>query len=191
MIQAIIFDCFGVLTTDGWIPFKEQYFGKNQELFNQATELNQHTNAGLITYPEFIKEIAELAEVSEQEANRTIENNVANKPLFSWIAELKKNYKIGVLSNAADNWLDELFEPTQTALFDAVALSYDNGFIKPDPRAYEDIADRLNVPIEACVMIDDQERFCTAAVEAGMKAIWYKDVAQCQVEFDKLVNASS
>jgi putative hydrolase of the HAD superfamily len=68
--------------------------------------------------------------------------------------------------------------PRQVALFDATSLSYDTGFVKPDPRAYANIADRLGVPPEDCILIDDQERYASGANEVGMQMILYKDVQQ-------------
>ena len=38
-IKGIIFDCFGVLATDGWLPFKNKYFKEKPALFRKATEL--------------------------------------------------------------------------------------------------------------------------------------------------------
>ncbi|MDB5170940.1 MAG: HAD-superfamily hydrolase, subfamily variant 3 [Candidatus Saccharibacteria bacterium] len=188
MISAIVFDCFGVLTTDGWLPFKHKNFGQDQALLEQATDLNKQTNCGLLSYPDFMAQIAGLAGITAAEARRQIESNVANEPLFVYIDELKQHYKIGLLSNAAANWLPDMFTPAQLASFDAIALSYETGFVKPDPRSYEIIAERLGVDMQECVLIDDQERYCTAAREAGMQAIWYRgDVDQTRSELNKLL----
>jgi hypothetical protein len=46
MIRAIIFDCFGVLTTDAWLPFKNKYFAQNEVLMARASELNKQSDAG-------------------------------------------------------------------------------------------------------------------------------------------------
>ncbi len=187
MISAIIFDCFGVLTTDCWLPFKAKAFGHDPDLFSEASNLNKRSNAGLISPHDFINGIAELASMSVPEAKKAIEDNVANEPLFAYIQELKKAFKIGMLSNASGDWLADMFAPEQLALFDAVALSYETGYIKPDLRAYEAIASRLGVDTPECVLIDDQELYCTAALEAGMKSIWYRDFEQTRNELNQLL----
>jgi HAD superfamily hydrolase (TIGR01509 family) len=188
MIQAVIFDCFGVLTSDGWLPLKKKYFGHDPELLQQATDMNKQTDAGLISYHDFVEAIAQLANISVEEAYRQIENNIADNELFTYIKTLKPQYKIGMLSNAAENWLHEMFSDEQVNLFDAVALSYETGFIKPQPESYEIIAHRLNVPIEACVLIDDQERYCIGARDTGMQAIVFQNTEQAISDISKILN---
>ncbi|MGH7241728.1 MAG: HAD family hydrolase [Candidatus Saccharimonadales bacterium] len=190
MIQAVIFDCFGVLVNDGWLPFKRKYFGDNPELFEQATTINKQVNAGLISYDDFIQGVAELAGIPKQQAYKEIEDNPVDRELVQYIrAQLKPHYKIGLLSNAGGNWLEHLFAPEQLKLFDATALSFELGFIKPDPRAYQAITDRLGVSPEECVFIDDQERYCTGAREVGMQAIWYQDFEQARADLEKILGA--
>jgi FMN phosphatase YigB (HAD superfamily) len=189
MIRAIIFDCFGVLTTDGWLPFKRKHFGHDPKLEAEATDLNKQVDAGLASYDDFLRSIAELAQVPDEEARRAVEDNVSDTALFDLIAhELRPHYKLGLLSNAGANWLDQLFTPDQVGLFDAVALSYQTGFVKPDPRAYQTIADRLGVEPDECIFIDDQERYCTAAREQGMQAIVYRSLEQLQAELSPLLS---
>lgn len=176
MISAIIFDCFGVLTTDGWLPLKQRLFGHDQKLFERAGELNRQSDVGTISYQTFLQEVSKLANRPVGEITHAIENNVANVPLFDYIKTLKSTYKIGMLSNAAENWLNELFNDDQLAPFYAASLSCETGLVKPDPKAYQSIAKLLNVPITDCLLIDDQQRYCDGARQAGMPAMLYKDL---------------
>lgn len=191
MIKAIIFDCFGVLTSDGWLPFAEKYFGANPELKQQAHDLNRQVDSGLLDYDGFVSQIAALAHVNKDEAYKAIENNVANQPLFTYVAQLKRSYKIGLLSNAGANWLDELFTPEQVALFDATALSYEMGVTKPHPRAYHAICDRLGVEPAEAVFIDDIERYVTGAKDIGMYGVWFKNNQQLQQDLGHLLADSN
>ncbi|HVV66788.1 MAG TPA: HAD-IA family hydrolase [Candidatus Saccharimonadales bacterium] len=192
MIKAVIFDCFGVLTTEGWLPFKEQQFGRDKALSEQASELNRQSNAGLISHEQFVGKIAELANLSVSEVNEAIEVNVTNQKLFTYITErLRPDYKIGMLSNAAANWLKNFFTDEQLQLFDAISLSYESGITKPDPLSYEKIAGELGVEPGECVFIDDQERHCTGAKEAGMQAILYESFEQMKAELEKILAANS
>lgn len=187
MIQAIIFDCFGVLTTDAWIPFKQQYFGDNPALFERAGDLNKQSDGGCISYEHFLGKIGDMAHMTAKEVERAISNNVPNSELFEYVRQLKPDYKIGLLSNASADWLPELFTPEQLALFDVAALSYETHYTKPMPEAYAVVAERLGLPVEACVFIDDQERYITGAQETRMQAIWYKDNRQLMTELDALL----
>ncbi len=191
MIQAIIFDCFGVLTSDAWLPFKRRHFGHNLVLEAQATDFNKQVDAGLADYDDFITGMAELAGMTSDQARAEIENNVANQELFDYIhTELKPRYKIAMLSNAGANWLDELFSPDQADLFDEIALSCDTGITKPAERAYTAIAQKLGVNPEACVFIDDLEHYCAGARDVGMKTVLYQDFHQFRSEIEALLGDS-
>ena len=187
MIKAIIFDCFGVLASDGWLPFKARYFEDNQELSMQATLLNKAVDAGRASYNEFVMEVAQMAGVSEDAARQQIENNVPDTELFAHIRELKQQFKIGLLSNAGDNWLGEIFTPEQVALFDAIVLSCDVGIIKPGALMYETIAQRLNLSPAECVFVDDQPRYVDGARSVGMETVLYTNAEQFKRDLSTLL----
>jgi len=187
VIKAIIFDCYGVLVTEGWNAFRDLY-AIDEPKRQLVTDLHHAADWGSLPYVEFEQSVAEITGAPLETVRSYLDRNVANVPLFAYIHEtLKSKYKIGMLSNAAGNWLDELFTPEQLKLFDASVLSYEIRVGKPDARAYQAICDRLGVALDECVFIDDTERFCTAARELGMQAIWYKDVVQCKAELKKLL----
>lgn len=189
-IKAVIFDCFGVLATDGLLPFRKNYFGSNPKLLEEARERGRQVDAGLASYDDYIAWLAQAARISPAETRKQIENNVPDLELFEYIKILKSKYKIGMLSNAGANWLDEIFMPEQLELFDAVSLSYATGYIKPLPEAYETIARMLNVEADECIFVDDQERYCTAAKDAGMQAIQYEHFKDFKTKLEQLLSQS-
>jgi len=191
MIRAVIFDCFGVLATDGWLPYKRKYFSADPDLGVQAGELNHAFDAGHLSYEDFAREIAALAGVPVETARQQLRHNVPDDEVFEYIATLKPQYKIGMLSNAGSNWLNEIFTPEQNALFDTVVLSYETGFIKPEARAYETIAERLGVAPEECVLIDDQQRYVEGAAQVGMPAMLYVGLDELRADLPKLLNQSA
>jgi len=193
MIKAIIFDCFGVLTTDGWLPFKRKHFGDNPTLFDEATELNRQANTRLISYNQFINEIAGMAGIAPAQAQSDIEkaDGGANEELFDYISVLKRKFKIGMLSNTSKNVINQLFTSNEVGLFDVIVLSYEEGVVKPDRQAYQIVSDRLDVKPEEAIFIDDQERHYLGAIAAGMQAIWYKDFSQMKTELEGILAAVS
>ena len=132
MIKAVIFDCFGVLTTEP--------------------------------------------------------SGSKNTPLLEYISELKRQgYKTGIISNIGSDWMTtEFLTAEEQQLFDAMTLSFEVGFVKPDKRIFEAGAKSLEVQLNDCVMIDDIEAFCEAAQIAGMKAILFQDLEQLRSELAKL-----
>jgi HAD superfamily hydrolase (TIGR01509 family) len=187
MVKAVIFDCFGVLATEAWRPFKAEHFAHDPKLFEQASNISWQADRGLISYGDFMEAIADLAGITPAEAIKAIERNVPDEQLFAYVRELKKGYKLGLLSNVAGTHLYRIFTDDQLALFDAIVLSFQNGFIKPEPEAFQDVARQLTVDIGECVFVDDQERNITGARKAGMQAILYRDAAQLRTELSELL----
>jgi putative hydrolase of the HAD superfamily len=188
MIKAIIFDCFGVLTTDGWLAFRHKYLQEGSVEDKEASQFNRQTDAGLISHDEFVKRIAELAGVSREEAMMVVDGHVRNDQLFEYIRdELKPHYKIGLLSNASADYTHELFEPWQIELLDAMTFSFELGVVKPDPLMYENIAAKLGASAEECIFIDDREGFVDGAQRVGMRAVWYQSNEQLKRELEALL----
>lgn len=173
-IKAVIFDCFGVLTAEDWIPFRRRHFkGDDAKAF--AQNMMQRFVTGNIQLKEFVSTIATKAGVGEDQVLDSLAESQPDIKLFGWIAEHKSAYKIGMLSNAGRDTLDTLFTSQQRALFDDVVLSYQVGVAKPNPEVYLLAAKRLGVQPEECLFVDDKEMFCVAARKVGMKAIRYED----------------
>ncbi|HEY5441906.1 MAG TPA: HAD family phosphatase [Candidatus Saccharimonadales bacterium] len=189
MTKAIIFDCFGVLTTEAWLPFKAKYFGHDPEVFKQASQLSWQANGGEISYEEFMRGIAKLAGITPAEAVKAIERNVPDEGLFAYIDELKQYYKLGLLSNMADDRLARIFTPKQLRHFDIITLSFQTGFIKPERQAFAAAAEQLGVDADECIFIDDLAHNVVGAQQAGMMAILYQDVAQLRHELGELLKS--
>lgn len=192
MIKAVIFDCFGVLTSDGLLPFRKRYFGDDQEKIIQAVDIGKRVDAGLADYDDLIKELARLANKSEEATRSEIESNVADEELFTYIRDnIKPRYVIGMLSNAGANWLDELFQPWQVELFDGIALSYQIGVTKPAPEAYHAIANTLGVLPEECLFIDDQQRYVFGATDIGMRGLVFTSTEQFIHNFEEMISSEN
>ena len=190
MIKAVIFDCFGVLATDGWLPFRDAHFGDKPDLLEQARAYNVRVDSGLMSYQEFMKWLADTTEVPFTDVRHMIEGNVPNEQLFAYIRDyLAPTYQIGLLSNAGANWLDRMFEPWQVDLLDATVLSCDLGVTKPHPLMYETIAVKLGVLPEEAVFIDDQPWYVEGAKAAGMQGIHYQDAEQTIAELKGVLHA--
>ncbi len=134
MIKAIIFDCYGVLVEESWNAFKVSHFQENEVKFKESERAMNISNEGKISYQQFLSMVGELAGISTGEVEAELRQNAPNHRLFELIATLKETYKIGLLSNVASNFLDQLFTPEHLSMFDEIALSCDLGLIKPDPK---------------------------------------------------------
>jgi len=113
---------------------------------------------------------------------------VINQPLLEFIAQLKKSYKIALLSNTGSSRISDFLTPAQQGqYFDVIVTSQESGYLKPDAEAYLITARRLGVAPQECIMIDDISSHCQGARTAGMKAIQYISFKQLQEELNRLL----
>ncbi|HET6864246.1 MAG TPA: HAD-IA family hydrolase [Candidatus Saccharimonadales bacterium] len=190
MIKAVIFDFFGVLSLRGSESFRKTHFKDDKEKFSKAQELNDEYNRGIIGYDDFIHGLAKLGEVAREEVLEFTENYQPNSELLDYIkTELKPNYKIGIISNAGEDWVLKILGKESEDLFDDIVLSYKVGLIKPEPAIYETSACNLGVNEEECVFIDDILRYCQGAEQVGMNSIWYQDFDSFKADMDRLLAA--
>ncbi|MGB0101681.1 MAG: HAD family phosphatase [Nocardioides sp.] len=85
------------------------------------------------------------------------------------------------------NWSEELYPHAPRMfdvleLFDDVVVSGEVKVAKPDPRAYELVAERAGLPLDRLVFIDDRQANVEAAAALGMDAIVFTDAAGLRSE---------
>lgn len=187
MIKAIIFDCFGVVYHD---TFPQVYasFGGDLEKDKEMIEaLIYETSAGREHHMD--EKIAAHLGVDVQEwKTASIGTGHFNEELFAYIDELRKNYKVSMLSNIGTNGL-EAYMDTDILWqhFDDVVESAKVGFAKPEARAFEVAADRLGVRLEECVFTDDRQAYVDGAIGVGMHAFLFTNTADFKKSLEKLL----
>jgi epoxide hydrolase-like predicted phosphatase len=103
-----------------------------------------------------------------------------NDDMIDLMRELRDaGFRTAMLTNNVREWeprwramlpVDEIFE-----------LVVDSAFVgmrKPDPAIYELTGERLGVPLEECLFVDDVDVNCEAARALGMTAVRFGDNAQ-------------
>ena len=191
MIKAVIFDCYGVLVTESYLAFKAKYFGDDQDKYDEAARLMDLNNEGRLEFSQFLVMIGEMAGLSGREVLHELDGNSPNVELFEYIRELKKDYKLGMLSNIGSGILKQLLTPQQIELFDELALSSEMGVIKPQREIYLQTADMFGLEPQECLFIDDRQGNVDGAIAAGMHAIHYRHFKQAKQEIDQLLNSNN
>lgn len=180
MNKAIIFDCFGVLVTDALEAMLQQMRESDPGKAAQIVDSVIAANKGFITREENRAAIAQLLGISTDEyADRIKDGEVKNDELLDYILALRPHYKTAMLSNVSSSGLEVRFSvDDQAKYFDTVVASGVVGFAKPEARAYEIVAERLDMRLDECIMIDDREEYCEGARAVGMRAIVYASFPQ-------------
>ena len=95
--------------------------------------------------------------------------------------------RTGLLSNS---WGLDYQRDGWDALFDAVVISGEVGLRKPDPAIYALASERLGLPPEQIVFIDDLRPNVQAAVAAGMVGVQHVDLETTVSELEILFETS-
>ncbi len=186
-VKAVIFDCFGVLITIGRDLLHQTY----PQFSDQLTELERKSDSGLVSRSEFYNSVVAITGISMDDAmNKYYSVENYNQSSIDLIKQVKATgrYKIGLLSNIGRGWLDD-FLPIMNSmnLFDAVILSSDIGIIKPDPKIFELMAEKLGVNTDECIMIDDTPVNIASAINTGMQGIIFDSIDQAKTDLGKLI----
>ena len=115
-----------------------------------------------------------------------------NPGMLDLIREFRRDgYRTALLTNNVKEWeplwrsmlpVDDLFETVVDSAF--------VGCRKPDPRIYHLTLDRVGLPPEACIFIDDMEINCKAAEEIGIHAVHFRETAQARAEVHALLESN-
>lgn len=94
--------------------------------------------------------------------------------VVSALEQLKRRHTLGLLTNGAPDLQRQKLEGSGLAdYFDAVIVSGEVGFGKPDTRIFQVILDRLSATPSSSVMIGNSIKSdIVPALELGMRAIW-------------------
>jgi HAD superfamily hydrolase (TIGR01509 family) len=183
-IKAIIFDYFGVISSDEYWRFIQQD-RRNDPSFKGYSDA---VNSGKVSWQEFVTKVANAIGSPVEKVEAMYEAEHMNPLVIGFIHELRTKYKIGLISNASNDFLDaELTRHHIAELFDTVVISSELGFIKPDPRIYEYALQQMDIAADEAIFIDDIARNADAASERGMHGVVYQDFAQMKRDVSALL----
>ncbi len=197
-IRAIVSDFGGVLTT----PLLSSFVAVQDEIGIEAEHLGEAMRAATEKRgenPLYEMERGELAEVDFLELLADALEPLAghrphlhrfrevyfealhpNHEVIELMRELKaRGLKMALLTNNVREWeplwrsklpVDEIFEEIVDSAF--------VGLRKPEARIYELTLERIGMPAEACLFIDDLQPNCEGAEAVGMRAVRFRDNEQ-------------
>jgi putative hydrolase of the HAD superfamily len=208
MIQAVISDFGGVLTTpllqafnrvqdEIDVPLEAYGAAMAHSLEHDGVHPLYALERGAITEAEFLARVERgLEAVLGRPAalhgfgTRLMEALQPNRELFDFYTEVRRErgIRFALCTNNVREWesqwrsklpIDDLFEVVVDSAF--------VGTRKPEPEIYTLTLERLGLPGDACAFVDDLEHNVTAARDAGMHGIVYRDTAQAIAELQALL----
>ncbi len=93
------------------------------------------------------------------------------------LREVRRSAPVALVSNATTRLERDLQRQGLDDLADVIVNTSRIGYAKPDPRVYTNAAQRLSVPVQQCLFIDDTAVNVTAAQAIGMPAIQYRQLS--------------
>jgi putative hydrolase of the HAD superfamily len=204
VIQAVVSDFGGVLTSPLMESFAAVQGDSDISLQDVGMAIARVTESdgrnplyeletGRMTEHDFLARLgAELDTEFHGFSEAYFANLHPNEELIGYFRRLReRGLRLALLTNNVREWeplwrpklpVDELFE-----------LVVDSGFVgmrKPDREIYELTLERLGLPAEACLFVDDLDVNVHAARDIGMTAVHFRDTAQAIAELDAALSRS-
>ncbi len=102
------------------------------------------------------------------------------------VKNLSRNYKLGVISNAGEEYKEILESQNIAQYFDVLIFSESIGFSKPNPEIFNVALHKLSVKPEEVVFIDDFFENTEAGRALGLNCILYKNPIQLKEDLIEL-----
>lgn len=117
--------------------------------------------------------------------------DVVNAELVARLDQLRAaGVRTALLSNFSLELRHLLTAQELLQRFDQLVISAEIGVMKPASAAYRAILDKLTLPAQVCVFIDDQPANVEAAQALGLHGIVFRDNATCLAQLDDWLSAT-
>ncbi|MBX9765269.1 HAD family phosphatase, partial [Patescibacteria group bacterium] len=170
-VRAIVFDWAGVMAAEAfWI-----WSRKNEVDVGPIMAVDMKVNTGEMPHEEFVALVAKVSGKTSDEVWAGVKAEmILDQELIALIRELKKKYKIGLLSNFTAPWLREVLDENKLwDLYDEHIISSEHKLVKPDSAIYKKMLSMLDVAPEETIFADDRQINIDAAKKVGMRAFLF------------------
>lgn len=202
MIKAVVFDFGGVQTTTT-MPERVHTLVDRlglpwQPIVNGYRKYRHDYDGGFITLDEVYRRTwADAGLPVPAEHKQILEADVAsylyrNERTLAWMRTLKsRGFEIGILTNMAPDF-EALYREKFAdfvELASAIVVSGAEHLFKPQREIYDLLRERIALPAETLLFVDDLEENCAGACAAGWQALLFESNEQAERDFERLVVA--
>ncbi|MBS1988983.1 MAG: HAD family phosphatase [Cyanobacteria bacterium SZAS LIN-2] len=197
-IRAVVFDVGGVLevsTRTDWPGRWEAILGLQPGQFaERSAELFRAGSIGAISEIEFRRGLVETFNLTPAQLDDLLTDlwteylGQLNQELVAYFRGLRPRYRTAILSNSFIGAREkEQLRYGMDDMADLIIYSHEVHICKPDPAIYLLTCQRVGVPTDETVFLDDVEVNVEAARGVGMHAVLFKNNAQAIAEIDGLL----
>lgn len=113
-----------------------------------------------------------------------------NEELIAYFRALRPRYRTAILSNSFVGAREQEEERYGfTSMVELAIYSHEEGVRKPDPRIFRLAAERLGVPPEEIVFLDDLPENVEAARASGLQAVLFTSTPQAIADIEACLHA--
>jgi epoxide hydrolase-like predicted phosphatase len=198
--RALLVDFGGVLTSDVFDSFRE--FSRREglepgavkRLFREDPEalaLLRELERGEIDEEAFAERFAPMLGVADHEGlvDRLFAGMRPDQPMLEAVGRARaRGVRTGLISNS---WGSGRYDrEALPELFDAVVISGEVGLHKPQPEIFRLAAERVGVPADRCVFVDDLKENCAGAEAVGMTAVLHRGADSTLPELERVLGVA-
>ena len=199
-MRGLLVDFGGVLTTDVFHSFRrfceregldpervKQLFRDDPDALGDLRGLER----GELTEEEFSERFGARLGVDDTTdlVNRLFAEMGPDQEMIEAVRSVRSaGVRTGLISNSwgAGRYDRSVFPE----LFDGVVVSGEVGLHKPQPEIYELGAERVGVPAQECVFVDDLRENCEGAQAVGMTAVLHRGAERTLPELERLLGVT-
>lgn len=184
MIKAVIFDYFGVISSDEYWNLVKT----DKDITSDWLNVANRVNLGKLHWRDFMQTVADKTNQTYEQVQNLYSSESLNPEVLALAKELHQEYQTGIITNAHHEFLEPIMQKANLKdIFDVIVISSREGVIKPDARIFEITLERLGRAPDEVVFIDDIERNIVGAKAVGLKAIHYQSFEQLKMELRDLL----
>lgn len=179
MYKAFVFDFFGVVCSE-IAPFWFRKYLPEKAAVEVKDKLVGPADRGEISQAELFVRLGEFAGIPPSRVEEEWWTYVSiNNEVIKMVKELKNDHKVALLTNAISDFFREILTRNNLdGLFDHIVVSSEERVAKPDSLIYMKVLERLSVPAEEVLMIDDNPANIQGAKDAGMDGVVFESAEQ-------------
>ena len=198
--KGLLVDFGGVLTTNVFQSFRAFCVaeGLAENAFEDLLRGEPEVKASLrkletnqMSADEFGSFLAPLLGVAEADGlmNRLFAGIGPDLAMIDGVRGARKaGIRTGLISNSVGTNIYD--QAVLDELFDAVVISGDVGMHKPQPEIFRLGAERVGLPPERCVFVDDLRENCAGAEAVGMTAVLHRGPDRTLPELERLLGVT-